>query len=147
RVVVNGIVGLPWDVMLSGIGTFASARPISAFVGGDPNNNGLFDDFPSGEGRNSRRPEDGGFKRIDLRLEKEFPFLRAGQSVGLVLEVFNLFDWENFTCFDQGFGDFNRETGEIVRSEGQIENFGTRAFCTVGDSPSRRLQLGMNYEF
>jgi hypothetical protein len=147
RLVVNGIVGLPWDVMVSGIGTFASARPISPFVGGDPNNNGLFDDFPPGEGRNSRRPEDGEFKRIDLRLEKEFPFLRTGQSVGLVLEVFNLFDWENFTCFDTGFGDFNRDTGEIVRNDSQIENFGKRAFCTVGDSPSRRLQLGANYEF
>jgi hypothetical protein len=147
RLVVNGIVGLPWDFLLSGIGTLASARPISAFVGGDPNNNTLFDDFPPGERRNSRRPEDGEFKRIDLRLEKEFPFLRPGQSVGLVVELFNVFDWENFTCFEQFFGDFNRETGEIVQSPSQAERHGTAAFCNVGDAPSRRLQLGVDYEF
>jgi len=147
RLVVNGIVGLPWDLLLSGIGTFASARPISAKLGGDPNNNGLFDDFPSGEGRNSRRPEDGEFKRVDLRLEKEFPFLRPGQSVGVVLEVFNVFDSKNFTCFEDFFGDFNRTTGEIVRSESQIQNYGRNAFCNVGDSPSRRMQLGLDYEF
>lgn len=143
RLVVNGIVGLPLDVRLSGLGTFASARPISAFMSGDPNNNGLWDDFPAGEGRNSRRPENGDFKQVDLRLVKDFPFMGGSQSVGVVLEVFNVFDWDNFTCFSDFFGHFNRDTGQIERNP----NFGQHAFCLVGDSPSRRLQLGLNYEF
>lgn len=140
RFVGNGIVALPWDLRLSGIVTLASARPIHAFVNGDPNNDGLGPDFPPGETRLSRRAEEGEFTQVDLRLDKGFTFPN-GMRIGLVAEVFNVFDSANFGCFDQTFGNFNRDTGQIDENP----NFG-RPCDVTGESPSRRLQLGVDYD-
>lgn len=141
RLVGNAIVALPWDFRMSGILTLASARPISAFVGNDPNGDGLGPDFPEGETRNSRRADEGKFQQFDLRLDKGFSFA-DGQRVGVIAEVFNVFDNDNFGCFEQSFGNFNRDSGQIDRNE----SFG-RPCGLTGDAQSRRLQLGLTYGF
>lgn len=136
----NWIFGLPWDIRFSGISTFQSAPPISAFVGNDPNGDGIGGDTV--EGRNARRPEDGEFHEVNVRFEKGFEFA-TGQRIAVLAEIFNLFDRENFDGFNQFFGDFNRDTGQI---ENVRENFGLPN-SAVNESPSRRLQLGARYEF
>jgi hypothetical protein len=142
RFVGNAIVGLPWDFLWSTIVTFASARPISAFVGGDPDNDGLGPDWPPGETRNSRRGDDGAFRQVDMRLEKRFVFGTHG--VGVIVDVFNVLDTANYGCFEQFFGDFNRTTGQISENP----NYGRPCGLTgIADATSRRIQLGVDYDF
>lgn len=138
----NWILGLPWDLRFSGIATFRTAAPIHARVGGDPNDNGIGgDDFLNDEGPNSRRPEDGEFAEVNVRLEKGFEFA-SGQRVAVLAEVFNLFDNENYRFFNDHFGNFNRDTGQIEEDP----NFGEPTGL-FDDNQSRRLQLGARYEF
>jgi hypothetical protein len=139
RFVGNAIVSLPWDFLMSGIVTLASARPIRAEVGNDPDNDGLGPDWPPGETRNSRRGEDGGFKQVDLRFEKDFAF--GAHQVGLIVDLINAFDNENFSCFEQFFGNFNSTTGQI-----DVNPVYGQACGVLGES-SRRLQLGLDYDF
>lgn len=69
------------------------------------------------------------YRSVDLRLRKDFPDL-AGTQLGVTLDVFNAFNYENFGCYNTG----NRND----------PNFGTPN-CLVGDP--RRVQLGMEYNF
>lgn len=141
-VTANWIVALPWDVRFSGIARIQSAPPITARVLGDPNGNGIGgDDYPTGETRNSRRPQQGTIEDVSIRFEKVFTFMTR-QQLSIAAEVFNLFNAENYDGWQTEYGTFNSSTGETTtRADfGQPTNL-------VNDSPSRRLQLGVRYGF
>jgi hypothetical protein len=95
RVVVNGIVDLPWKFKLSGLMTWSSGLPfnvIDASTGFQPGNIriGYFNHLPD-------------FFQLDLRLQRAFP-LFSGSELVLSAEVFNLTNHANyggadgFTC-------------------------------------------------
>jgi hypothetical protein len=95
RVVVNGIVDLPWKFKLSGLLTWSSGLPfnvIDADAGFDPGHLriGYFNHLPD-------------FFQVDLRLQRAFRVFSGGEFV-LSAEVFNLFNHANyggadgFTC-------------------------------------------------
>jgi hypothetical protein len=95
RVVVNGIVDLPWRFKLSGLMTWSSGLPfnvIDASQGFDPGHLkiGYFNHLPD-------------FFQLDLRLQRSIR-LFGGSEVVLSAEVFNLFNHDNyggadgFTC-------------------------------------------------
>jgi TonB dependent receptor len=95
RVVVNGIVDLPWKFKLSGLLTWSSGLPfnvIDASAGFEPANLriGYFNHLPD-------------FFQLDLRLQRAIP-LFSGSELILSAEVFNLFNHANyggadgFTC-------------------------------------------------
>jgi outer membrane receptor protein involved in Fe transport len=95
RVVINGIVDLPWDFKLSGLLTWSSGLPfnvIDASAGFQPANIkiGYFNHLPD-------------FFQVDLRLQKSIR-LFSGSELVLSAEVFNLFNHANyggadgFTC-------------------------------------------------
>jgi hypothetical protein len=124
RVVVNGIVDIPYlyGIQLSGIGTFGGKYLQDV---GCP---GRFC------GKNYER---GGFtvpgtfpyQNVDLRVRKDFPRF-GSQSVGVMLDVFNVFNRDNLGCYNTG--------------DRKDKAFGT-ASCVVTDA--RRLQLGAEYAF
>jgi outer membrane receptor protein involved in Fe transport len=68
------------------------------------------------------------YRRVDIRLRKNFPQM-SGTQLGLTLDLFNLFNYQNFGCYDTGFGS---------------PNLG-KASCVVSDP--RRAQLGATYSF
>lgn len=68
------------------------------------------------------------YRRLDLRLRKDFPQIGSTQ-LGVTLDVFNVFNYQNFGCYDVGFGS---------------PNLG-KASCVVSDP--RRAQLGVEYGF
>jgi outer membrane receptor protein involved in Fe transport len=68
------------------------------------------------------------YRRVDIRLRKDFPQM-SGTQLGLTLDLFNLFNYQNFGCYDTGFGS---------------PNLG-KASCVVSDP--RRAQLGATYSF
>lgn len=177
RITGNWVLGLPLDVRFSGIIELGTPTPRNVTVGFGPGTNncthGNMDclggnDWPEGEGRNWWRPPtekfigiDGfSFRNIDLRVEKEIPTLR-GQRVGLVAEVFNAFDFANYTGFNQAYGNY-QANGSIVRTQICPNRLETLATCTVplvdalgqrtgviinGPGGPRRFQLGMRYQF
>jgi hypothetical protein len=157
----NWIVGLPLDLRLSGIVDLGSGAPYNASIGFGPGTNNCThgnkdclsgNDYPDGQTRNWYRAPgerflgfgNWAYRNIDLRLEKSFQTLR-GQRVGVVGEMFNVFNYANFTSRDLNYGLFNPD-GSVALNQ----SFGTpRAVVTdltVGGAP-RRFQLGLNYHY
>jgi hypothetical protein len=93
RVVLSGVVRLPYLLQLSGIFTAASARPFNVITGNDDNGDGVIRDRPPGVRRNSERGSD--FVNLDLRISKEInnwePF-----RIQVLVDFFNLTNHDNF---------------------------------------------------
>jgi hypothetical protein len=68
------------------------------------------------------------YRSVDVRLRKDFPQF-YGSTLGVTVDVFNLFNYENMGCFDVG----NATAPDHP------------AGCTLGDA--RRVSLGMEYNF
>jgi len=68
------------------------------------------------------------YRRIDLKLRKDFPEF-SGTQLGLTVDLFNVFNFQNLGCFDTGF------------------NSPTQGHSTCVVSDPRRAQLGMEYNF
>lgn len=93
RLVATGVAKLPVGLGLAGKLIYASARPFTAIVGGDPNGDRDFgNDRPSGEGRNARRGPD--FFRTDLGFSWTTPAW-GSTRLEAVLNVYNLFNTVN----------------------------------------------------
>jgi hypothetical protein len=93
RLVATGGVHLPLDVGVVAKVVYASARPFTALVPGDPN--GDLDprnDRPPGEGRNTRRGPD--YFRTDLGITWS-PATWGAARFGLAINVYNLFNTTN----------------------------------------------------
>jgi TonB dependent receptor/Carboxypeptidase regulatory-like domain len=121
RVVANFVVDVPYafGVQFSGLVTLGSGTDLDVGdrFGGttNPLDPGGFD-VPA-------------FKRVDLRLRKDFPMIR-GTRLGISVDLFNAFNSQNLG----GFNTFNPNDS----------NFGL-ANSTISDP--RRLQFGAEYEF
>jgi hypothetical protein len=136
RLVMTGIVGLPFDFIASTFITLGSGLPFT------------ITDESRGVGANERRvlrnegrPEQFGFiipnawayRSLDLQVEKAFRF-GGTQSVSVVFQGFNIFSFDNFTGFQ----------GSIPQLPAVNINFGR------GDrviDTGRRLQFGLRYGF
>jgi hypothetical protein len=127
RVVLSGIVGLPWDLQLS------TLLQIGTGVGFNLTDGSFF-----GPGRDRIRLNDGKqsgtlpFQQYDLALQKDFYFTKAAR-VGARAGVFNVTNHNNYGCFD-GF----------IPKTGTNANFGTPD-CLI--TQLRRFQFGLNLGF
>jgi carboxypeptidase family protein/TonB-dependent receptor-like protein len=136
--VANFITDIPylWGIQFSGLMTLGSGLPytLNKFptVATGPTTTGQEQVFLG----YARTPWQ---KDVDLRFEKDFLQLR-GNSVGVTLSVFNLFNTQNLTGFD----------GTQCRGETAIgscavnDNFG-HANSVITDG--RRIQFGATYSF
>lgn len=128
RIVATGIYQLPADLRVSAFIQLASGVGFT------------IEDFSRGFGINQKRillyagrPEGTfAYKSVDLRLDKVFRF-GARQSFELSAQVFNLFNSDNFT----GFQQFIPPLPEVN------VNFGR----PTREDPKRRLQFGVSYRF
>ena len=68
------------------------------------------------------------YRRIDLRLRKDFPDI-SGTTLGVTVDMFNVFNYQNFGCYDVGF---------------HSPTYG-QSTCLLSDP--RRTQLGFTYTF
>jgi hypothetical protein len=128
RIVATGIYQLPANFRVS---TFIQLASGVGFT---------IEDNSRGFGINERRfllytgrPEGTfNYKSVDLRLDKAFRF-GARQAFELSAQVFNLFNWDNFTGYQQfipPLPEVNEDFGEPTRED-----------------PKRRLQFGVAYRF
>ena len=126
RLVVNGIVDLPWDVKFSGLATYASGAPF--FVIDASQGFGARDiKFPGNVGDIPH------FLQIDLRAQKDFK-LSGSHVFTLSAEVFNVFNRANFGGAD----------GFIPRLPEVNSNFGVPNGLS---GPPRSFQFGAAYRF
>lgn len=133
-VVANGVFRLPYQFLLSSIVNLGSGLTVN----GTDQTNG------AGYGREHTyvftppaRPFFGlghvfNTENVDLRLQKDFPLL-SGQSVGLLVDLFNAFNTANFGCYDTRIGP----TGSPNL------NFAKPGCAGLG----RRLQVGVRYGY
>ena len=140
RVVANWIVDAPYlyGIQFSGIATFGGKYRLDV---GCPTR------F-CGEGTTGNQFERGGFtvpgtfpyRNIDFRLRKDFPQL-AQTRVGLLFDVFNALNRDNFGCYRVGNRD---ETINVGTPPAPVNVFG-KPNCVVSDG--RRYQLGAEINF
>jgi hypothetical protein len=133
RVVMNWITDVPYafGIQFSGLLTLSSGAVLdigcpSRFCGPATYINGGF----KPKGYSFLGIGGWGYRRMDLRLRKDFPQIR-GTQFGLTLDVFNVFNYQNFGCYNTGFGTPNPDLG--------------KASCVVSDA--RRAQIGAEYSF
>lgn len=136
RVVISGLQDLRWGFKLSAIGTFATPRPYVATLGQDLNHDNSFtDDFVNGTGSRVLRPATSWanmYRTLDFRLTKDFAI--QGRTIGLSGELFNAFNWNNYSGF------FSREqdaAGHPIANYGQPN----------GVYAPRQGQVGIRYAF
>lgn len=126
RLVMHGIVSLPWDFRLSGLATFASGNPYNVFYTFDYNG-GPMGPGPD-RGIHLGGATGGGYRQVDLSLSKDFKFGNS-QAIQLRVDAFNIFDSVNYACYEGFKGN---------------ANFG-KPSCTTG--PARSYQVGLRYSF
>jgi len=102
RLVVSGVINLPFELQLGGIASIASPRPVAVVTGVDNNLDGITsDDWPAG-GRNSYRPDPNKirnwYKDVDLRITRYFDII-GSTRLAVIVEAFNLFNWTNYLSY------------------------------------------------
>lgn len=128
RIVLAGIVGLPWDTRLSTLITLGTGRGFTV-INGDFFGPGLSQVLLYEGSQSGTFP----YQSWDVQLQKDFPIGAA--RAGVIVGVFNL---TNHANLDPGSID-----GFIPKS-GTNQNFGTAGALLT---PPRRLQVGVTVGF
>ncbi len=154
RLVLSGIVQLPWEVQVSVIGDFRSSPPMNPTSGIDINNDLYTIDIPAGvtrfsgcrtlnltainsfrQGRNLPAVAEvvcPGFANLDFRLAKSFRFQQA-QELELIGQLFNVADPANL----------NVPSNNITAL-----TFGqSTAILPNINAPSRQVEFAVRYRF
>jgi outer membrane receptor protein involved in Fe transport len=109
RLVMSGIVQLPWDLLASGLITLGSGTPYTIFDSTGPEFR-----IRRNEGRPEKYdfiiPDAWAYRSVDLRLEKSFRI--AASSLAVIAEAINVFDFENYGGFDGTLSPTNANFGE-----------------------------------
>jgi hypothetical protein len=124
RLVVSGIVDLPWGFKASTLATFASGQPFNVI------------DASDGFGRFLRIGHFGDpepFTQVDVRLQRDFE-VREGHRASVFVEALNVFNSENFGSYD----------GFIPPVPEENPNFGNPNGLA---GPPRTVQFGLRYAF
>jgi outer membrane receptor protein involved in Fe transport len=130
RLILTGIVGIPGDVVVSTFTTLASGLGYNVVDNSQGSDFGIRQIYLNA----GRPPDTFNYKSVDLRVEKIFRF-GGTQQASVALEGFNIFNSTNFGCYN----------GTISVLPAVNPNFGVPS-CTV-DNSSRRLQVGLRYQF
>jgi hypothetical protein len=134
RISINAIFDLPFGFLFSGWGTFATGRPYLVFLGDDVNKDGVItNDYPP-DGRNAGRVPGQSFifkhvfaeRNVNIRISKVFRY--RGYNLELMLDVFNVFNWTNYSGY----------VGNM-----KLAKFGT----PVAAGAKRQIQLGTKFSF
>jgi len=96
RFVIDGIFELPWQIQISTLAQFESARPYTMFTPVDVNGDGNVNDRAVVDGVQTSLDQFRGtpFSQIDLRVSRKFK-VWEGVSVGPFVEFFNLLNRTN----------------------------------------------------
>src|SRR5207244_7153004 len=143
RLVVNSVLGLPFDVTLAPIFTYSSGHPFNLLLGFDANGDtNANTDRPAFAGRNTGRGPN--YIDFDLRIAKEFRFRRESRyRLEAIGEAFNHFNRVNFSGVNNVVGtSLNNYHVEGNRNAKPADPLG---FTSAFDP--RQIQLGVKFKF
>ena len=147
RAVFTFIYQLPYHMTAGTVTQLASARPFNATTGVDNNGDGANNDRPVIDGRVVGKSAFRGTSTEDVSLFLEGRLTRAGRTLILRLEGFNLFNHANILGRAQTtYGD----TATVNTTFGQIAAAGTAANALpalANIDPPRMFQLQVKYLF
>ena len=154
RLVVSGIVQMPWQLQLSAIGDFRSSLPMNPTSSIDLNTDGYAIDLPGGvtrfsgcrdlnlavinqfrQSRNLPAVSDvvcPGFANVDLRLSKSFQF-RQSQDLEVIAQLFNVAGRANYNVPNN-----NITAATFGQSTSLLPNI---------NAPSRQVEIAIRYRF
>jgi len=154
RLVVSGIVQLPWDLQVSSILDLRSSLPANPTSNLDLNGDGYTGDIPAGvtrfsicrglnleavnafrQSRNLAAVSDlscPGFANLDIRLSKSFRF-RQTQDLELIAQLFNVANRANLNIPSN-----NITAGTFGQSTSILPNI---------NAPSRQVEFAVRYRF
>ncbi len=139
------------DYIFSTIMQFQSGTPYSAFVSGDPNNDGnRANDRLPGTVRNQFTTP--AIYQFDMRLTRSIP-IKEQMRVRLILEAFNVFNRSNVATVNNTFFNFSSAGGGKLTAPSAVSAFGTpRTFSSPPSGTTtfvtpRQLQLGIKFDF
>jgi hypothetical protein len=142
RVVLTGVIRLPWGMTVAPVFEYGSGQPWNHILGYDYNGDGMASDRPPGVPRNS---EDGpSYQQLSLRLTKTFFLAESGQ-LDLILESFNLFDRTNYDVTSVDNAEFLQGPTLTNPEQPYVENSGFGEYRAT--LPPREIQLGLRYRF
>jgi hypothetical protein len=162
RLVVSGIVQLPWHAQVSAIGDFRSSLPFGASSSlGDLNGDGYTGDLPAGvipnsgcrslnlDAINAVRSARGltpvtkvdcpGFSNVDLRFSKNFVLARSHQ-VEFIAQLFNVFNTANFATPAGSITAGNDASGRPLFGQ-------PNALLANINAPSRQAEFAIRWRF
>jgi len=162
RLVVSGIVQLPWQAQISAIGDFRSSLPFSPTSAlGDLNNDGYTGDLPAGvqpgsgcralnlDAINGVRASRNltavtqvdcpGFSNVDLRFSKFFT-LPGTQQVEFIAQLFNIFNRANFATPNGSITAANDISGRPLFGQSQ-------SLLANINAPSRQAEFAVRWKF
>ncbi|HKZ81584.1 MAG TPA: TonB-dependent receptor [Pyrinomonadaceae bacterium] len=122
---INGLVGFPWQIQVSGIFRAQSGFHFSrdAAVTEDPDGNGTFNSIDHGPGGGRNAFTAPPYVNLDMRFSKRF---NVGErvKVQLLFEFFNLFNRQNPAAVSQSTTNVIQPFGEAIQvlpgREGQV---------------------------
>ena len=139
RIVMTGIVGLPWDVTLASTLTLGSGTGYTITDNSRGTGPGQIE-YRYYTGRPEKEsfiiPNAFAYRSLDFRLEKRFEFGQS-QALSVIGEVFNVFDYENYDP---------RDYNGNIPAPGEPPNQAFGKPRTLIE-PGRRFQVGMTYSF
>jgi hypothetical protein len=110
----------------------SSGQPLNVLTGGDDNGDTIFNDRPSGVGRNTERTS--GYSQLDLGILRTFRV--GGLGIQARAEIFNVFNTTNYSGF------FNFGASGVRPDE-----TGTLAFQPTVAGPPRQFQFAARMMF
>jgi outer membrane receptor protein involved in Fe transport len=160
RLVLSGIVQLPYDLQMSAIADFRSALPFNPTSSLNINNDGYNNDLPSGivpwsgcrnlnlDAVNSARTSRAltaateiscpGFSNIDLRLSKSFRL--NNHRIELIAQLFNIADRTNLSTPNGSITAGNDLSGRPLFGQS------TSILANI-NAPSRQAEFAIRYQF
>lgn len=161
RLVVSGIVALPWQIQVSAIGDFRSSLPFAPSSSVDLNADGYTGDLPAGvvvgsgcrgldlaavnafrTGRNLTPVTEvscPGFANVDFRFSKFFAFGRS-HRVEFIAQLFNVFNRANYATPGTNVGAGNDLSGRPLFGQS------TSLLANI-NAPSRQVEVAIRYQF
>ena len=134
--VFNWITDVPWafGLQFSGLAQLSSGTPIHKLQ---------FVPLPNPPGGNERvlvgYARSDWFKNVDIRLAKNFLNFN-GQEAAVTASLFNVFNTNNYGCFDETYANPGSTPGTTV-----LNTHWGKGGCFITDQ--RRVQIGVQYGF
>lgn len=121
RLVLSGVMDIPFAMQLSGIAVIASPRPFLVIAGSDVNLNGSkLDDWPGGQRTAYHGGWNNWYRTLDLRLAKSIHVAKG--ALAITGDVFNVLNTSNHSEYQgtENLTGYGHAVGDYARREAQL---------------------------